>query len=99
MHVVPGDVFVDHRAGRRMRRHILDQALAQDPYTPPVTQGRPVFRPRPHYFILRYCGLPDKPPAQGVAGAVRYECVLALADMLGHRKGLPPQGDPGLVDR
>ena len=48
MEVVPGDIFVDHRAGRRMRRHIVDAALAHDPDPPPVAQRLPVFRPSPH---------------------------------------------------
>src|SRR5690349_15302209 len=52
MEVVPGDIFVDHRAGRRMRCHVLDETLAQDPDPPPVAQRLPVFRPCPHAMLL-----------------------------------------------
>ncbi len=51
MEVVPGDIFVDHRAGRRMRRHILDETLAHDPDPPPVAQRLPIFRPCPHALL------------------------------------------------
>src|SRR5204863_7231652 len=38
MPVVPGDVFLDHRAGGRMRRDVLDLALAEHPDLAPVAQ-------------------------------------------------------------
>jgi len=54
MQVVPGDIFVDHRAGRRMRRHVLYQAFAHHPDSPPVAQRLPVFRPSPHAVLLPF---------------------------------------------
>src|SRR6202043_2791504 len=51
MEVVPGDVFVDHRAGRRISGHVFDETLAHDPDPPSVAQRLPVFRPCPHAVL------------------------------------------------
>src|SRR5271155_3496942 len=52
MEVVPGDIFVDHRARRRMRRYVLDETPAHDPAPTPAAQRLPVFRPSPHAVLL-----------------------------------------------
>src|SRR5271166_5245981 len=97
--VVPSDIFVDHRPGRRMRCHILDQTLSHDPDSPPVTQGCPVLRPCPHRLLLPYCGLVSEPPAQCLPAAERNERFLAHADMFRHRKRFAAQCRPSFIDR
>ena len=39
MAIVPGDIFVDHRACGGMRRDVVDQAFAHDPDPTPVAKG------------------------------------------------------------
>ena len=51
-HIVPGDIFVDHRAGRGMGGHVVDHAFAHDPDPAPVAQRLPVIRPCPHPLLL-----------------------------------------------
>src|SRR5437660_2872139 len=50
--VVPGDVFLDHRAGRRVRRDIRDETLAQHPNLSPVAQCFAVFGAGAHLSPL-----------------------------------------------
>ena len=37
--IVPGDIIIDHRAGRRMRRHVIDPTFTNNPDFASVTQA------------------------------------------------------------
>src|SRR5690242_16755947 len=81
MQVVPGVIFVDHRPGRRMRRHVLDQTLAHDPDPPSVAQRLSVFRPSPHAVLLlsairRLCMTHRVRRRKGIAAARLYWLIL-----------------------
>jgi len=66
--IVPGDVFVDHRARRRVGGHVVDEARAHDPDPAPVAQRLPVIRPCPHVLTLLGCHRAGKCTAHRGAG-------------------------------
>ena len=48
MAIVPGDIFIDHRARRGMGGDVVDQAFAHHPDATSVAQGLAVVGARSH---------------------------------------------------
>ena len=49
MAIIPGDIFIDHRAGGGMGRDVVDQAFAHHPDTTPVAERLAVIGARSHH--------------------------------------------------
>ncbi len=72
MPVVPGNVFIDHGARRRMRGDVVDGAFADDPDLAPVAQRIAVLGAGPQFVHLGRLRVADRAP-DAIAGRRHVE--------------------------